>query len=138
MNAGSTADLGAGSAQPKSIWRAAIFRSQSESRISKPRLGLIIGQRYLAHALLDAAGTWRGAYRPVGLRCFPFQAPDIGDDPLSDILIDADSEYLSPTSGTAHRRRSRTARPTLTDLHRLFSAAEARHRSRSPVRWINF
>ena len=75
----------------------------------KPRLGLIIGQRYLAHALLDAAGTWRGAYRPVGLRCFPFQAPDIGDNPLSDIVIDADSEYLSPTS--ALRSSTRPAGP---------------------------
>ncbi len=51
----------------------------------KPRLGLIVGRRYLVHALLDPAGTWRGAYRPVRLRCFPFESADVGDDPLSDI-----------------------------------------------------
>ena len=86
----------------------------------KPRLGLIIGRRYLAHALLDPAGIWRGAYRPVGLRCFPFEAPDIGDDPLSDILIDAESEYLSPNSGIAIVDEAGRPGRTLTELHRLF------------------
>jgi hypothetical protein len=86
----------------------------------KPRLGLIIGRRYLAHALLDPSGTWRGAYRPVGLRCFPFEAPDIGYNPLSDILIDADSEYLSPISGIPIVDEAGRPGRTLTDLHRLF------------------
>jgi hypothetical protein len=85
----------------------------------RPRLGLIVGQRYLNHALLDSSGRWRGAYRPVGLRCFPFQAAHIGDDPLSDILIDDNCEYLSST-GTA---LVDSGRPTkfVTDLHKLFS-----------------
>jgi hypothetical protein len=86
----------------------------------KPQLGLIVGQRYLANALLDPAGKWRGAYRPVGLRCFPFEAPDIGDDPLSDILIDADSEYLSATSGAVIVDQADRPGGTLTELHRLF------------------
>jgi hypothetical protein len=87
----------------------------------KPRLGLIVAQRYLAHALLDPAGTWRGAYRPAGLRCFPFEAPEIGDDPLSDILIDADSGYLSPTSGVPIVDEAGRPGRTLTELHRLFN-----------------
>jgi len=86
----------------------------------KPRLGLIIGRRYLARALLDPTGVWRGAYRPVGLRCFPFEAPDIGDNPLSDILIDADSEYLSPMSGTPIVDEAGRPGRMLTELHRLF------------------
>jgi hypothetical protein len=86
----------------------------------RPQLGLIVGRRYLVHALLDSAGTWRGAYRPVGLRCFPFESPDIGDDPLSDIMIDADSEYLAPTSGAPIIDESGRPGRTLTELHRLF------------------
>ena len=57
----------------------------------RPRLGLLLGKATIAHVLLSGDGQWRGAYRPIALRCFPFQAPQIGDDPLSDILIDADS-----------------------------------------------
>lgn len=86
----------------------------------KPRLGLLIDRRYLARALLDPTGIWRGAYRPVGLRCFPFEAPDIGDNPLSDILIDADCEYLSPTSGTPIVDDAGRPGRMLTELHRLF------------------
>jgi hypothetical protein len=87
----------------------------------KPQLGLIVGQRYLVHTLLDPAGIWRGAYRPVGLRCFPFVSADIGDNPLSDILIDADSEYLSPTSGVPLVDEAGRPCRTLTELHRLFT-----------------
>jgi hypothetical protein len=86
-----------------------------------PRLGLIVGQRLLIHALLDPAGKWRGAYRPVGLRCFPFEAAEIGSSPLSDILIDADSEYLSSTSGAALVDGTSQPSRMLTELHRLFS-----------------
>src|SRR5437879_6176048 len=65
----------------------------------RPRLGMIVDQRYLAYPLRNTDGQWRGAYRPIALRCFPFQAPNPGDDPLSDILIDTDSKYLSETAG---------------------------------------
>jgi SapC protein len=86
----------------------------------KPLLGLIVDQRYIMHPLLDPAGRWRGAYRPIGLRCFPFAAPTIGDDPLSDIVIEADSPYLSETAGTSIL--DDTGRPgrLLNELHRLF------------------
>jgi hypothetical protein len=86
----------------------------------QPQLGLIVGQRYLMHGLLDPSGKWRGAYRPVRLRCFPFEAGNIGEDPLSDILIGADSEYLSPTSGTPIVDGAGRPGQTLAELHRLF------------------
>jgi SapC protein len=86
----------------------------------RPQLGLIVDQRYLAAPLLDSAGTWRGAYRPVGLRCFPFQAPHIGDNPLSDIVIDAASEYLSTSAGIPIVDGNGRPARLLIELHRLF------------------
>ncbi len=85
----------------------------------RPRLGLIIDQRYTAYPLLDAAGQWRGAYRPIALRCFPFEASNIGDDPLSDLMIDPDSGCLSTTAGAA--MVDNTGRPVrqLTEVHRM-------------------
>lgn len=85
-----------------------------------PRLGLIIDQRYSAHPLLTAAGTWRGAYQPIALRCYPFEAPRIDGDPLSDLLIDPDCGYLSETVGA--RIVDDDGRPSRlsTEVHRLF------------------
>jgi hypothetical protein len=85
-----------------------------------PQLGLLVHQRYLTHRLRDAAGKWRGAYRPIALRCFPFEAPRVGDDPLADIVIDANSKYLSPTVGTPIVDEAGRPGPVLTELHRLF------------------
>lgn len=85
-----------------------------------PRLGLIVGNRYLAHELLDSSGAWRGAYRPIALRCFPFSAPCVGDDPLTDIVIDADSAYLSKTEGIPLVDNTGQPARLLTELHRLF------------------
>jgi SapC len=84
---------------------------------SKPSLGLIVDQRYIMHPLLNSAGAWRGAYRPIALRCFPFAAPHIGDDPLEDIVIDADSKYLSETIGIPIVD---DAGRLVNELHRLF------------------
>lgn len=85
-----------------------------------PRLGLIIDPRYTAHTLLDAAGKWRGAYRPIALRCFPFQAPSISHDPLSDIVIAPDSAYLSEAAGTPLIDAAGQPGRLLTEVHRLF------------------
>jgi SapC len=86
----------------------------------KPVLGLIVDQQYLAQPLLDSNGIWRGAYRPIGLRCFPFAARGIEDDPLTDIVIDADSKYLSNTGGTSIVDDVGRPGPLLNELHRLF------------------
>ena len=63
------------------------------------KLGLLLGKAYIAHTLLSGDGQWRGAYRPIALRCFPFQAAGHGDDPLSDVAIAADSGFLSQGAG---------------------------------------
>lgn len=65
----------------------------------QPRLGLLLGKTHIAHTLLSSDGQWRGAYRPIALRCFPFQVARSGNDPLSDIVIATDSEFLSPGAG---------------------------------------
>ena len=43
-----------------------------------PMLGLLVGSRYINRRLVDAAGAWRGGYRPVALRCFPFRVGGFG------------------------------------------------------------
>jgi hypothetical protein len=83
------------------------------------RLGLLVDQSYLADRLLSSSGRWRGAYRPIALRCFPFQAPTIGDDPLSDVMIDANSNYLSPTKGVPIVDEAGRPARLLTEIHRL-------------------
>ncbi|WP_315835705.1 SapC family protein [Bradyrhizobium prioriisuperbiae] len=87
---------------------------------NRPRLGLIVDRRYTVHALLTADGKWRGAYRPIALRCFPFQAPSVGDDPLSDIVIDPASTYLSETAGTPLTEADGQPGQLLIEMHRLF------------------
>ena len=64
-------------------------------------LGLLLDKTYITHNLLTAEHKWRGAYRPIALRCFPFQALHLDDDPLADIVVSVDSEFLSPRAGTA-------------------------------------
>lgn len=83
------------------------------------RLGLLVDQSYLADRLLSPSGRWRGAYRPIALRCFPFQAPTIGGDPLSDVMIDADSNYLSPTMGVPILDQAGRPARLSTEIHRL-------------------
>jgi hypothetical protein len=87
---------------------------------SGPRLGLILDPRYTMHALLDAAGKWRGAYRPIALRCFPFHAPSLGGGPLSDIVVDPTSECLSNTTGTPLVDPTGQPGQLLAEVHRLF------------------
>jgi hypothetical protein len=65
----------------------------------EPKLGLLINGSLLAHNLLTSDGKWRGAYRPIALRCFPFQGRHASGDPLSDILVAPNSAFLSPSDG---------------------------------------
>lgn len=96
------------------------IRTETRNHRRTHRLGLIVDQRYTAHPLLDTAGIWRGAYRPVALRCFPFQAPTLGNDPLSDLMIDPDCGYLSATAGTPLVDNAGRAGRLLSEIHRLF------------------
>ena len=86
-----------------------------------PRLGLIVDQCYLTHELVDAEGRWRGAYRPIALRCFPFEARTLTDDPLTDITVDVCSRHLSTTTGAVLVDEAGRPAPLLTGLHQLFS-----------------
>ncbi|HJP67421.1 MAG TPA: SapC family protein, partial [Sphingomicrobium sp.] len=84
-----------------------------------PELGLLVHPRYINNPLLDASGKWRGVYRPIGLRCFPFEAGRITDDPLSDITIAADSTYLSPSDGIPLIGEGGQPGKLVTELHGL-------------------
>jgi hypothetical protein len=97
-----------------------------------PRLGLLLGQDYLSYPLRSADGTWRGAYRPIALRCFPFQAPRLGGDPLTDIVIESDSKYLSATTGQPIVGPG-GGTEALSDLLRLFQLLRKAEASLAPV-----
>src|SRR5215472_13077560 len=66
----------------------------------QPRLGVCLDDRLLARPTRDALGHWRVPYRPIAMRCFPFESRGISDNPLDDILIDPHSRYLSLVDGT--------------------------------------
>jgi hypothetical protein len=90
-------------------------------RIEKqlPELGLLVHPRYLINPPLDASGKWRGVYRPIGLRCFPFEADQLSGDPLSDITIAEGSSYLSSCDGIPFLDESGQPGKLITELHRL-------------------
>jgi hypothetical protein len=94
-----------------------------------PRLGLIVDQCYLTYEVVDANGAWRGAYRPIALRCFPFEAPTLSDDPLADIRIDICSRHLSTSDGAALVDDAGRPSPLLTGLHRLFGLLKSSEES---------
>jgi len=84
------------------------------------QLGLLVHPRYLANTLLDASGKWRGAYRPIALRCFPFDAPRMSEDPLADLHIDVASQYLSPAAGAPFIDETGRPHPRFIETHRQF------------------
>lgn len=88
------------------------------------RYGLLLHPRYLMKAPLDPSGKWCGAYRPIALRCFPFEASRVTDDPLSDILIDVDSKYLSPAGGIAIVDETGRPNRLFVEMHRHFGLLE--------------
>lgn len=92
-------------------------------RIEKqvPELGLLVHPRYCVNPPLDTSGKWRGVYRPIGLRCFPFEAGHLGEDPLSDITIAEDSKYLSSSDGIPFLDERGQPGKLITELHRLIS-----------------
>lgn len=85
----------------------------------RPELGLLVHPRYFVNPLVDASGKWRGVYRPIGLRCFPFEANGVGEDPLANITIAADSKYLSPSDGIPFLDEGGQPGKLVTELHRL-------------------
>lgn len=81
---------------------------------SIPRLGLIVSQRYLTYQLHNSKGEWLGAYRPIGVRSFPFAVDRIGTEPLADLLVEREKlpQASQPPSSEESDRR-------LAELHRL-------------------
>lgn len=86
---------------------------------SRPSLGLLLDERYLARPLVDQAGTWQGAYMPMALRCFPFHAPVIDKDPLQDITIAPDCGYLVNAGGHPLVENGQPSK-MVSEIHRLF------------------
>jgi hypothetical protein len=86
---------------------------------SRPSLGLLLDERYLARPLVDQAGMWQGTYMPIALRCFPFEAPALDKDPLEDLKISPDCEYLVATGGHALVEQSGQPSTMVSEVHRL-------------------
>jgi hypothetical protein len=86
----------------------------------KPFLGLILGERYLKRPVVDASGNWQGGYKPIALRCSPFQTGKIGEDPLSDILIASPSNHLTDKGGIPIVDDGGGPSPLIREIHRLF------------------
>jgi SapC len=83
-------------------------------------LGLILGERYLKRPAVDASGKWQGGYKPIALRCSPFQTGKIGEDPLSDILIASPSNHLTAKDGIPIVDDGGGPSPLIREIHRLF------------------
>jgi hypothetical protein len=86
----------------------------------KPFLGLILGERYLKRPAADPSGKWQGGYKPIALRCSPFQTGKIGEDPLSDILIASPSNHLTDKGGIPIVDDGGGPSPLIREIHRLF------------------
>jgi hypothetical protein len=93
----------------------------------RPELGLLLHSRYLARPPLDEAHRWRGAYRPIALRCFPFEIRELHDDPLSDLTIPADSPHLSHSTGIPFVEQDGRPSTAVAEMYRLLGIL---HRSR--------
>ena len=85
-----------------------------------PSLGLVLGESYLKRPVFDASGKWQGGYKPIALRCSPFHAGEIGEDPLSDILIDSASGHLTDRDGIPLIDDAGKPTSLILELHRLF------------------
>lgn len=86
----------------------------------KPSLGLILADRYLKRPAVDASGKWQGGYKPIALRCSPFQAGEISEDPLGDILIDSASDRLADKDGIPIIDDGGKPSSLIQQIHRLF------------------
>ncbi len=86
----------------------------------RPSLGLVLADRYLKRPAVDASGKWQGGYKPIALRCSPFQAREIREDPLTDILIDSASAHLTDNDGIPLIDAAGRPSPLILEIHRLF------------------
>jgi len=83
-----------------------------------PALGLILSAAYLKRAPLDAAGKWQGGYRPIALRCAPFDFDPGRTSPL-DMSLKEPSRNLAETGGMPIADRNGEPSPLIREIHRL-------------------
>ena len=83
-----------------------------------PALGLILSAAYLKRAPLDAAGKWQGGYRPIALRCAPFDFGACRTNPL-DMLLKEPSRNLAETGGIPIADRNGEPSELIQEIHRL-------------------
>ena len=82
-----------------------------------PVLGLILSARYSKRAPLDAARKWQGGYRPIALRCAPFDFAAGGANPL-DMLLKDPSRDLAEAGGIPIVDRNGEPSPLIREIHR--------------------
>jgi len=87
----------------------------------RPELGLLVHSRYLVRPLLDKALKWCGVYRPIALRCFPFEVDGLHSDLLSGITVPAGSEHLSASHGISLVDQDGRPSAALIEIHRLLT-----------------
>jgi hypothetical protein len=84
-----------------------------------PHLGLILEPHYLKYPTVDAAGKWRGGYKPIAVRCFPFQPGELGADPLGDIFVASDSCTPADKNGIPLVDGAGNPSAPVREIHRL-------------------
>jgi hypothetical protein len=65
-------------------------------------------------------GNWVGGYKPIALRCAPFECRHAGADPLNDLSISPLSPHLSQHAGAPIVDDKGAPSPLVTGVHRLF------------------
>ncbi len=62
-----------------------------------PRLGALVHPAFLARPVVDAGGRWRGGYRPLALRTYPFLLSDRqGGRPIDGIDVVTEAGLVGP------------------------------------------
>ncbi len=86
---------------------------------ARPSLGLIVGEQYLTRAPFDPSGRWQGGYKPIAMRCSPFQCRGTSTDPLADILVPWPSSHLTEKNGVPIVDHNGEPTPLVRETHRL-------------------
>jgi len=97
-----------------------------------PVLGLILSAHYLKRAPRDAAGKWQGGYRPIALRCAPFELGADRTSPL-DMVLKEPSRDLAETGGIPITDRDGQPSPLIREIHRWSQLLEETNARLAPA-----
>ena len=86
----------------------------------RPALGLILSHHHIKRPIIDTAGKWQGGYKPIAIRCAPFECERVDVDPLSDLMISSSYDHLSTTAGIAIADSQGKPSLLIREIHRLF------------------